>query len=161
MAKRGTPEWKENIKNGVKDAWLGGKYESVDYSKTEEQKQKLSKAKTKFYQMHPEVAKQHSEMLKGKMIGNKNPNYGKKHPGLNAKDKNHFWQGGVSVFTARGFNWKRISQEIRVRDNHTCQCCGAKENLHVHHKVPYRLTRDNTPKNLITLCNRCHKKLEN
>jgi hypothetical protein len=32
--------------------------------------------------------------------------------------------------------------------------------LDVHHIVPYRLTHDNSPNNLIPLCKKCHKKAE-
>ncbi|MBF0171482.1 MAG: HNH endonuclease [Nitrospinae bacterium] len=33
-------------------------------------------------------------------------------------------------------------------------------NLDVHHIVPFRLTRDNGPSNLIPLCKKCHKRVE-
>jgi hypothetical protein len=61
--------------------------------------------------------------------------------------------------------WKEKRKEILERDNYTCQCCGNKSNLNVHHKyyVKYpngcRADPWNYPnKALITLCENCHKK---
>ena len=49
------------------------------------------------------------------------------------------------------------------RDNHTCQCCKGKSKdkiLNVHH-IESRKTGGNTPNNLITLCETCHKGYHN
>lgn len=46
------------------------------------------------------------------------------------------------------------------RDNYTCQCCKTKKGtLHVHHIIYRRNGGADTLDNLITLCERCHKKL--
>lgn len=65
----------------------------------------------------------------------------------------------------RGDDWKRISEDIRERDNHTCQECGVSplgRKLDVHHKIPVRffdnLDDANKDSNLITLCRSCHGK---
>lgn len=66
-----------------------------------------------------------------------------------------------------GPNWEQQRQRARARDHYTCQQCGAKENgkpFHVHHRIPFR--RFSTPEeanrleNLMTLCPRCHRRLE-
>ena len=50
-----------------------------------------------------------------------------------------------------------VRQYVLKRDNYTCQCCGAKNvKVHVHHKET-RQTGGNSPNNLITLCEDCHK----
>ena len=48
---------------------------------------------------------------------------------------------------------------VLFRDNHECQCCHGKSKdkiLNVHH-IESRKTGGNTPNNLITLCETCHK----
>ena len=56
-----------------------------------------------------------------------------------------------------------VRQYVLFRDNYTCQCCGAHESkkngvkLHVHH-LESRKTGGNSPGDLITLCEDCHKK---
>lgn len=56
-----------------------------------------------------------------------------------------------------------VRQYVLWRDDYTCQCCGAhatkkKEvRLHVHH-LESRKTGGDAPRNLITLCDSCHKK---
>ena len=79
--------------------------------------------------------------------------YGENHPS---------WKGGYdNVYY--GPNWKRISEQVRKRDNHTCQRCGKKQEniaLPVHHIIPLREFEDynegNDINNLITLCPTCH-----
>ena len=49
------------------------------------------------------------------------------------------------------------------RDSHTCQCCKGKSKdkiLNVHH-IESRKTGGNSPNNLITLCETCHKGYHN
>lgn len=54
--------------------------------------------------------------------------------------------------------WIRYREEIRQRDNHTCQLCGSPppdyRSLPVHH-INYD-KHDLSPSNLITLCHSCH-----
>ena len=77
-------------------------------------------------------------------------------------DKNPNWRGGFN-FDAK----KKTRELIKIRPiirymyNNTCQKCGAKGTnviLDVHHIVPYRLTKDNSFKNLTLLCHSCHMK---
>jgi len=78
--------------------------------------------------------------------------------------KSNFWKGGITKATKLRVakpSWKRISNKIRERDNNTCKKCGLRGNkttLAVHHKVPFFLTQNNSPENLITLCNSCHRR---
>ena len=56
-----------------------------------------------------------------------------------------------------------VRQYVLWRDGYTCKCCGAHESkkggvkLHVHH-LESRKTGGNSPGDLITLCEDCHKK---
>jgi len=51
---------------------------------------------------------------------------------------------------------------ILARDNYTCQGCGStdREHLIVHHIIPLRRGGGHDPSNLITLCQKCHIRLE-
>ena len=54
-----------------------------------------------------------------------------------------------------------VRQYVLFRDGYKCQCCGRHGDgvkLHVHHKES-RKTGGDTPNNLITLCEDCHKAL--
>ncbi len=64
-----------------------------------------------------------------------------------------------------GDDWDKIRFIIYRRDNFTCQDCGIpmgnfKEAFHVHHKIPFLVSFDNSLNNLITLCKSCHSKEE-
>ena len=49
----------------------------------------------------------------------------------------------------------RLKREAQLaKDNYTCQECGSKSNLEVHH-IKYRI-HDKQHKHLITLCYHCH-----
>lgn len=70
------------------------------------------------------------------------------------------WNSDVNDY---GKDWKRISDEIRRRDNYRCVNCQAPEDgraWDVHHRIPFRKfgssQEANRPENLITLCPRCH-----
>ena len=57
-----------------------------------------------------------------------------------------------------GKEWENIRQAVIIRDNFSCQHCGNNSKLEVHHKIPYRLTKDHSLSNLLCLCNVCHRK---
>ena len=64
-----------------------------------------------------------------------------------------------------GEDWNKIRMQVYKRDKFVCQGCGSlmrnfKEAFHVHHIVPFLISRDNSIKNLITLCKSCHSKEE-
>ena len=59
-----------------------------------------------------------------------------------------------------GFNYGYSSRREAVlhRDNYTCQCCGKKHvRLEVHHIIFRSLGGTDDERNLITLCEKCHK----
>jgi len=56
---------------------------------------------------------------------------------------------------SKKWSWYRI--KILKRDNFQCSECESKENLNVHH-LTYRNLGNEQMKDLITLCNKCHKK---
>ena len=62
----------------------------------------------------------------------------------------------------RGKDWEEARKRQMKKDLWKCTKCG-KSNimLHVHHKIPYRKTKDNSIANLTTLCSSCHLKEEN
>lgn len=64
-----------------------------------------------------------------------------------------------------GDDWEVIRYLIYLRDCFTCQRCGLKMTEetgthHVHHKIPFLISFDNSFENLVTLCSSCHKKEE-
>jgi len=67
-----------------------------------------------------------------------------------------------------GEHWAHIREFILHRDGYRCSLCGLQPDnlsaLHVHHKVPFCTFRSqeeaNQPSNLITLCERCHQRVE-
>lgn len=94
-----------------------------------------------------EIGKKHSEWLKGRFVGDKNPN----------------WRGGnvnPNVRLRASYDAKQWSSKVRGRDGHKCQECGATGRLHAHHVKPWK----NNPslrfdvENGITLCPVCHQR---
>ena len=57
-------------------------------------------------------------------------------------------------------SWKQIRKEVIRSDNYTCQACGTKKNLTVHHIIPRDKGGPDDTSNLITLCTRCHDEIE-
>ena len=55
-------------------------------------------------------------------------------------------------------NWDEIRKEVYRRGQWTCQRCGTKNTrLYAHHLIPLSEGGSNEPKNLITLCEKCHE----
>lgn len=84
---------------------------------------------------------------------------------LNILRSNELWFSDPNDY---GADWEHIRQHILQRDGHQCSLCGRKPSagikLHVHHKKPFRtfddLTQANQPSNLVTLCEQCHRRVE-
>jgi len=57
-------------------------------------------------------------------------------------------------------DWDVIRTQVYKRDGYRCVMCGNKGKLHAHHIVPVRISKDNSLSNLVSVCNRCHRKLE-
>lgn len=55
--------------------------------------------------------------------------------------------------------WLQKKAEILIRDNYTCQKCGAKSHLNVHHKEyeKNKLAWEYPNEDLVTLCQSCHE----
>lgn len=51
--------------------------------------------------------------------------------------------------------WRGKRNRVLRRDRHTCQTCGAKRYLEIHHRTYKRLGREKIG-DLITLCSACH-----
>jgi len=87
---------------------------------------------------------------KVEMKGNKNPSY------VDGRSKNKKCY--------RGENWEEIRKEVYERDYWTCQkCkvhCDKTHKIQAHHKIPYKISKDNSLDNLVTLCVSCHKIVE-
>lgn len=57
----------------------------------------------------------------------------------------------------RGSRWIKIRREL-IESHGKCQTCPETEKLTVHHMIPWRLTHDNRPENLVVLCRKCHSR---
>lgn len=56
-----------------------------------------------------------------------------------------------------GPGWQ-VQRTSRLQiDEYTCQQCGSKDKLEVHHWEPFRFSYDNSLENLVTLCFQCHR----
>lgn len=72
-----------------------------------------------------------------------------RNPGLTGTDYQHGEQ----------FRFWNVREYVLYRDNHQCQCCHGKSKdnvLNVHH-IESRKTGGDSPSNLVTLCETCHK----
>jgi len=98
----------------------------------------------------------HTEKTKNKMRG-KRPNF---------IPWNYIDGRSKNVSPARyGDDWFKIRILIYKRDNFTCQECRLKMcketgAFHIHHKIPFLISFDNSLNNLITLCPSCHRKID-
>lgn len=80
--------------------------------------------------------------------------------GRYAGENHPSWLGGMGSW--RGENWSKIKRKVWKRDNWVCQACGAIDRLlHAHHIVPWRISKNNSMENLISLCIVCHPIEEN
>lgn len=74
------------------------------------------------------------------------------------------WNSGPPNYGSR---WGEVREQVLERDQNRCQVCGARwdqTQLHIHHKQPLRTFHTpqeaHYPENLITLCPRCHRRVE-
>ena len=59
----------------------------------------------------------------------------------------------------KGELWRLKRKAVLIRDSHTCQICGSKHNLEIHHDSGYDLIPFEPISCLRTLCNSCHHTL--
>ena len=70
----------------------------------------------------------------------------------------------MSYYDSR--EWKLLRDSVVNRDRYTCQECGYRKGnkerrqLNVHHVIPRKEGGADHPENLVTLCKRCHGKME-
>ena len=85
-------------------------------------------------------------------------------------ENNPRWRGGGRDYIWYGQTWRRQSAIARQRDKYTCQHCHKTEaelgyKLRVHHIKPFSsfnlAKRANRLVNLISLCESCHRAIEN
>ena len=57
-------------------------------------------------------------------------------------------------------DWDTIRKQVYARDGNRCVMCGKKGRLHAHHIVPVRISHNNSLSNLVSLCEHCHKRIE-
>ena len=114
-----------------------------------------------------------------KSIGNKNclgkPAWNKNTKGICKKNSTSYKKGDKRIIGKNNPNWNNgssfepyglefnrdLKEVIRNRDRRKCCICGKtelenKKKLAIHH-IDYN-KKNNDPKNLISLCNRCHMK---
>jgi len=68
------------------------------------------------------------------------------------------WKGGIS-FEIYPREFKKVRENIRERDNHTCQLCGKTEKQNGKKLCAHHINYDKkncNPKNLISLCHICN-----
>lgn len=70
-------------------------------------------------------------------------------------DKSPHWRGGGIIYDK---HWKHIAENIKKRDGFKCKICSIQKDLVVHHREPYRISKNHSSENLITLCRSCHRK---
>lgn len=74
-------------------------------------------------------------------------------------DKHPLWKEDRSQFELRdSFEYKEFRKEILRRDRYTCQVCGSKRKLQMHHLFPFSEYDDlrMAPENCLTVCFDCH-----
>lgn len=103
------------------------------------------------------------------------PRTGGDHPNYGITGEDHWcWKGGFDRHY--GANWYKQTEKARKRDNHECQRCGIAQQdcsraLDVHHRkrlgwfkkkydAPEWWEKGNRLSNLVTLCDNCHRKVE-
>jgi len=63
-----------------------------------------------------------------------------------------------------GPRWDDIRELVYKRDGYRCRACGRHKSqvkkLNAHHIILLRISQTNNDRNLITLCDECHIKLE-
>lgn len=154
-------EHRQKIGERTKQAWAIGLF---DFHKTGRKSTKVERPKDrsevmrKVHQEHPEIKKRVSEKLKGRIFTEEHKQHLRESNATPKGENSHWWKGGVSQNPYPEEFDRYLKQEIRSRDNHTCQSCG--ENVyrskrgHVHHIDGNKQNCDKT--NLILLCATCH-----
>ena len=137
---------KEIEEKRLKNIPRGKKHHLYRKHRTEETKKKIGMANSRPNPKCSETKKRLYKEGKLKTIFKK----GKEHP---------YWKGGKS-FEPYGIKFnKELKEQIRKRDDYTCQLCGItqknfKRKLTIHH-IDYN-KKNNESSNFISLCNFCN-----
>lgn len=59
----------------------------------------------------------------------------------------------------RGTEHTKAQKCGKVRDHYICQICGAREKGEGHHIIDYRYGGAPNVNNIVTLCQKCHKRV--
>ena len=54
-------------------------------------------------------------------------------------------------------HWQELAGQARKRAEYRCQLCNGNGRLHVHHRTYFRRGRKDEDKDLLVLCERCHR----
>lgn len=141
----GTIPWNKG-KKGIQKAWNKG------IPMEEESRIKLRNSIKKLYAEHPEILQKMGENIRKRW---QNPEYRKKCEEAQKGEKSTLWKGGIQFEPYNPEFSREYRKSIRERDNYICQLCG-KYGKAIHH-IDYN-KRNSDPKNLITLCFRCHSR---
>ncbi len=152
---KGNIPWNKGTK-GAMVAWNKGISPSEETRQKQSASHKGKPAWNKGLKMSPEACANNSKAQKGKKMSEE---FCKKNSESHKGEKSYLWQGGKS-FEEYPIDWRNsLKNEIRERDNFTCQLCGKsqqenKEKLSIHHWDYDKKNLD--PSNLISLCRSCH-----
>lgn len=145
MPKKGYKQTEEHKINAVK-----GQFQRGHLGHWKNKKRQFSESH-KINMSHPH--KKHKKFERGKQSLVHRQNISNSLRGY----KNPNWKGGISLISY-SINWtETLKRSIRERDKYICQYCGEQQGnkgLSVHH-INYD-KKDCNPKNLITLCQKCH-----
>lgn len=75
---------------------------------------------------------------------------------LSCRNKGYLREG----FKKNRSGWKRIRNEFIKNGNDFCSNCAIPDKIQVHHLIPYRISKNNHDMNLVSLCAKCHSKIE-
>jgi hypothetical protein len=146
--------WSKKMRKRMSDAHKGRSYISIFGEKRA--KEVIDKIRNANKNQVPWMKGKHHDLetrlrISKKLSGSKAPN----------------WMGGLS-FEPYGFEFNRLlREEIRQRDSYRCQNCFCHQlDLRTLTDKPYKLNvhhidydkKNNNPKNLISLCRKCHLK---
>ena len=81
------------------------------------------------------------------------------YSGINSKNYNQSMSEEERMFKRTTSEYRQFLYEVNTRDKHTCQRCGSKENIEVHHLNGYNwyIKGRTDVTNGVCLCKDCHK----
>jgi 5-methylcytosine-specific restriction endonuclease McrA len=144
---------------------FGKKEYAKKYNK--EHRKECNLSKKKWRENHPEKWKAIREKYckeNREKINKHNREYNRKHKKeINERRKKKYWEWRAITPYKNNYRngWETLRVIVLKRDNYTCQICGKKKKVEVHHKDrtgSNRLAKEmnNDLDNLITLCHKCH-----